>query len=127
MTLPGKRLSQGNLARLSALAVLLGSLLVYLSTLAPGLTWANNGADGGDLITAAATGGVAHPSGYPTYLLLVRLFLALPLGTLAFRANLFSAVCAALAAAAITLLVNQCSSAPRRFALAGGLIAGLAF
>jgi len=122
-----RRRALPGLEALSALAVGASALVVYTSTLAPGLTWANNGADGGDLITAAATGGVAHPSGYPTYLLLVRLFLALPLGTLAFRANLFSAVCAALAAAAITLLVNQCSSAPRRFALAGGLIAGLAF
>jgi len=127
MTLPGKRLSQGNLARLSALAVLLGSLLVYLSTLAPGLSWANNGADGGDLVTAAATAGVAHPSGYPTYLLLARLFLAFPLGSLAGRAAFLSAVCAAGAAAVVTLLVCQSSAAPRRFALAGGLVAGLAF
>ena len=46
---------------------LLASLLlgVYLSTLAPGLTWANSGSDGGDLITAARTGGIAHPTGYP--------------------------------------------------------------
>ena len=112
---------------LSALVVGASALIIYLSTLAPGLSWANHGADGGDLITAAATAGVAHPSGYPTYLLLVRLFLAVPLGSLAFRANLFSAVCAALAAAMTTLLVNQCSAAPRRFALAGGLVAGFAF
>jgi len=103
------------------------ALLIYLSTLAPGLSWANQGADGGDLITAAATTGVAHPSGYPTYLLLARLFLVMPLGSLAFRTNLFSAVCAALAAALVTLLVQRCSAAPRRFALAGGLVAGLAF
>ncbi|MDD2923360.1 MAG: DUF2723 domain-containing protein [Anaerolineales bacterium] len=72
---------------------------VYLASLARGLTWANNGADGGDLITAAATGGVAHPSGYPVYLLLARLFQFIPVGSLAFRTNLMSAlfaVCAAL-------------------------------
>ena len=49
-------------------------MAVYLASLAPGLTWANFGADGGDLIAAAATGGVAHPTGYPFYLLLARLF-----------------------------------------------------
>jgi len=43
---------------------------VYGCTLAPGLTWANGGTDGGDLITAAATHRVAHTSGYPLYLLL---------------------------------------------------------
>ena len=111
----------------SALAVGAVTFIVYLNTLAPGLTWANNGADGGDLISAAAKLGVAHPSGYPTYLLLARLFLALPTGPLAFRTNLFSALCAALAAAVVTLLVDQCSAAPRRFAWAGGLVAGLAF
>ena len=42
-------------------------LPIYLTTLAPGLTWANDGADGGDLVTAAATLGVAHPTGYPLY------------------------------------------------------------
>jgi len=63
-------------------------LLIYLGTIAPGLTWANNGADGGDLITAAATGGIPHPTGYPVYMLLARFFLFLPLGSLAFGKNL---------------------------------------
>ena len=101
--------------------------VVYLATLAPGLTWANNGADGGDLITAAATGGVAHPSGYPTYLLLARVFLALPAGSLAWRTNLLSALCAALTAAMVAQLVRQSAAAPRRFAVVGGCLAGLAF
>lgn len=72
--------------------------LCYTVALAPGLTWANGSADGGDLITAAATGGVAHPSGYPLYLLMARAFQLLPFGALAFRTNLLSAVCAVFAA-----------------------------
>ena len=36
-------------------------MVVYLITMAPGVTWANSGADGGDLITAAATGGQRTP------------------------------------------------------------------
>lgn len=89
--------------------LLLASLLlgVYLSTLAPGLTWANNGSDGGDLITAAYTGGIAHPTGYPLYLLLARLFQALPIGSLAYRTNLMSAVFAALSAVLIYELVTR--------------------
>ena len=71
--------------------------LAYGSTLAPGLSWANGGADGGDLIAAAATGGVAHPPGYPLYLLLARLFQLIPIGTLAFRTNLLSLICTQLA------------------------------
>jgi len=70
----------------------------YMTTLAPGLSWANDGVDGGDLITAAATGGIPHPTGYPLYILLARFFQFLPLGSLAFRTNLMSAIATVFAA-----------------------------
>jgi hypothetical protein len=70
---------------------------VYSNTIALDLTWAHLSADGGDLIAAAATGGIPHPSGYPLYLILERSFLYLPAGTLAFRTNLLSSVCTILA------------------------------
>lgn len=73
-------------------------LLAYLHTLAPGVTWANDGADSGDLITAAATLGIAHPTGYPTYLLLARAFQLIPLGDIAWRTTMLSAVAGVLAA-----------------------------
>jgi len=44
----------------------LAALVLYARTLAPGLTWAHHAADGGDLLAAALTVGVPHPSGYPT-------------------------------------------------------------
>lgn len=66
----------------------------YARTLAPGITWANNGADSGDLVTAAATLGIAHPTGYPTYLLLAHAFQLLPAGDLALRTTIMSAVAA---------------------------------
>src|SRR5437870_7321599 len=52
--------------------------------------------DWGEFQTMAATGGIAH-AGYPALVLLLRLFGALPFGTLAFRANLLTCVCGALA------------------------------
>src|SRR5438046_1698489 len=58
-----------------------GALALYLPTLAPDLTWRAGGADGGDLITAAAQLGIPHPTGYPTYTLLAALFLRLPWAT----------------------------------------------
>ena len=76
----------------------LAPLTVYLLTMPRGLTWAHHGADGGDLITAAVTLGVPHPSGYPTYTLLGWLFSRLPLGTPAWRLALLSAVATAGAA-----------------------------
>lgn len=77
------------------------ALSLYVTTAAPWITWAHDGADGGDLIAAAMTWGVPHPSGYPTYCLLGRLFAVLPLGSVARRFNLFSAT---MAAATVSLL-----------------------
>jgi hypothetical protein len=76
-------------------------LFVYLQTLAPDLTWAHYGADGGDLVTAAYTLGVPHPPGYPTYSLLGWLFTRLPLASVAWRVGLLSAISTAAAAALI--------------------------
>lgn len=78
------------------IALFLGAL--YFRTLAPGLTWANDGADGGDLVTAVVTGGVPHPGGYPTYLVLASVFSKLPFESPAYGTNLLSLACALLAA-----------------------------
>ncbi len=83
------------------------ALVVYLTTLAPGLTWANAALDGGEVITASMTLGIPHPPGYPTYVLLGKLFSFLPLGTIAYRYNLFSAVCAAGAVGLLALAAGS--------------------
>ena len=94
--------------RILAPAFLVVTLLwVYGSTLAPGLTWMHNGADGGDLITATATGGVPHPTGYPLYLLLAGFFQRLPIGPLAFRTNLLSALAMTGAALLVYFIVEK--------------------
>ncbi len=105
-------------------ALFFALLVVYLLTLAPGLTWANRGADGGDLITAAATGGVPHPTGYPVWLLAADLFQLLPIGSLAWRTNLLSAFAAAGASMVICKLVIRSLSTSNYLA---GFVAGLAF
>ena len=78
-----------------AASVAAAALAVYVATLAPGLTFEHHGTDGGDLIAAARTLGVPHPTGYTTYTLLAWLFSQLPVGVIAYRVNLLSAVCAA--------------------------------
>jgi hypothetical protein len=101
---------------------------VYMRTLAPGLTWANDGSDGGDLIAAAATGGIAHPTGYSLYPLLARLFQLLPFGSLAFRTNLMSALATILGATLVYWLVTRCIPEEKSILTwAGGLVAGYAF
>ena len=102
---------------------------VYLSTIAPDLTWANRGADGGDLITAAATNGIAHPSGYPLYLLIARLFQTLPVGSLAYRTNLMSVFFAILTALLVYVIVVRYLLAELKtyyIACIAGLCAGYA-
>jgi hypothetical protein len=78
---------------------------VYIITLAPTITWRNEGVDSGDLATAVAVGGVPHPPGYPTYLLLGELFKQLPFGDVAYRLNLLSASCAALTIMIVAWLI----------------------
>ncbi|MAT98203.1 MAG: hypothetical protein CL608_13745 [Anaerolineaceae bacterium] len=78
------------------------AFLIYLPTLAPDLTWQANSGDGGELITAAVTLGIPHPPGYPTYILLGKLFSLLPFEPVAYRFHLLSALCAAMAAGLVT-------------------------
>ncbi|MBI5715007.1 MAG: DUF2723 domain-containing protein [Chloroflexi bacterium] len=101
--------------------------LFYFNTLAPGVTWANSGADSGDLITAAAVLGIPHPTGYPTYILLARLFQFLPVGTLAYRTNLLSAVAMASAAGLVGHLVQRAYDGAAKWGVIGGLGAGFVF
>ena len=83
------------------------ALALYARTLPPGLTWAHNGADGGDLLAAALTGGVPHPTGYPTYQLLLRLTIALAGGEPARAGAWLSAICGALAVAVLADLAQR--------------------
>ncbi len=80
------------------------AFLFYAYTAAPGLTWANYGADGGDLLAAAMTNGTPHPTGYPLYTLLLQGWLVLlgllwPGSDIAWRGNLFSAFAGAVSVA----------------------------
>jgi len=79
-----------------ALAVLLGgaAFALYVATLAPTVL----AGDGGEFQFVPYLLGVAHPTGYPLYLLLGWAWShLLPVGDVAYRMNLFSAFWAALA------------------------------
>ncbi|MBP9501655.1 MAG: DUF2723 domain-containing protein [Candidatus Promineofilum sp.] len=105
---PAHEATSGDPARFhrQALASALIALGVYVLTLAPDLSWANGAYDGAELITASVTLGIPHPPGYPTYVLLGKLFSLLPMGTVAFRYNLFSAICAAAAVGLVVLTIG---------------------
>lgn len=84
-----------------ALLLLVVCFTAYYVTLAPTITWEHEGVDSGDLVTAAYTLGVAHPPGYPLFILLAKLFTWLPIGEVAYRVNLMSALLAAASASLI--------------------------
>jgi hypothetical protein len=85
------------LDRLIALGISLAALAVYALTLTPSLSYLSP--DGSELATIPYILGLAHSPGYPLYTWLGFLFSHLiPLGDVAYRINLMSAVMAALAA-----------------------------
>src|SRR5215510_10282230 len=84
-------------------AVFLVALLLYTLTLAPTVTLV----DSGELILAAHGLGVAHPPGFPLWVMLAHLASLLPVGNVAARINFSSAFFAALACAMLTLAVAE--------------------
>ena len=82
----GRRRNRGALAAALAAAVL--SLVVYLATAAPTVMLG----DSGELQTVALLGGVGHPSGYPTFIMLGHVFGRLVPGDPAHRITVMSAV-----------------------------------
>ena len=78
-------------ARVTGGVLLVTTLAVYLATL--GTTVGE--ADTFEFQVVAYRLGIAHPTGYPLYLLLGKLATLLPIGSIAWRVNSVSAVCAA--------------------------------
>jgi len=67
---------------------------LYVLTLAPSVAFT----DSGELAAACATLGIAHPTGYPLFVILGFLWAKIPLPfTIIFKLNLFAAFCTALA------------------------------
>lgn len=78
--------------------------LVYVATLAPDVSTADNG----EFQLVAAQLGVAHPPGFPLYTMLAHLISRLPLGpTPAYRVNLFSALTGSLTLLLVSLTVYR--------------------
>ncbi len=87
-----------------ALLTFLLSFIVYLSTVAPTVSfW-----DCGEFIATSYTLGVPHPPGSPLFLLIGRLFSMLPIGSdIAYRVNLISPIVSALAVMFLFLIIVQ--------------------
>jgi Protein O-mannosyl-transferase TMEM260-like len=95
------------------------SFVVYLRTLLPGLAFG----DWGEMQSVPHVLGVAHPTGYPTYVLLGWLAQLVPIGSIAFRANLLSAVLVASALAVTVAILLRLGVRPL-IAIGAGLVLG---
>lgn len=108
----------------AAAAVVLLALGIYLRTMLPSTGfW-----DTGEAQTVPPTLSIFHPTGFPTYEILGWLWTRLPMGEVAWRMNLLSAVSVAAAAGFVTLIAGHLMS-ERNGPLRGGAagIAGAAF
>lgn len=79
------------------------ALVLYISTLAPTVTLV----DSGELIVCAYGLGVAHPPGFPLWVMLAHLASLVPFGNVAVRVNFSSTLFAALASAILALVVAE--------------------
>ncbi len=66
--------------------------------------------DSGELALAAKNLGIAHPTGYPLYTLIGRIFAFLPFGELIFRLNLLSLLFTAFGTGFLYLLISEFNS-----------------
>ena len=105
-----------------ALAIGVYGLAMYVRTLAPDVLYG----DSAEFQTLAYTLGVTHSTGYSIYLLLARLLGFLPIGSPAWRVNLFSAVSAAVTLGNVFLLGRYLTRS-RIGALLGAFALGLSY
>lgn len=112
-------------AGLVAWATGLAAFVLYWATLAPSIAWSHQGADSGDLVTAAVTLGVPHPSGYPLFTLLAHLAAGLTPDEPARGVNLLSAGFGAIAVGLIGWLAATVAPTGRHTPAA--LVAAIGF
>jgi Protein O-mannosyl-transferase TMEM260-like len=110
---------RGDLARSAPVVAAVIALVVYARTLLPGIAFG----DWGEMQTVPHVLGVAHPTGYPTYVLLAWFAELLPIGSVAWRANLLSAVLVS-AAVGVTVLILQRLEVGAVIAVAAALALG---
>jgi hypothetical protein len=105
----------------SAAAVALVALAMYLRTMLPSIAfW-----DTAEAQTVPYTLSIFHPTGFPFYTLVGWAWTHLiPFGGVAWRMNLLSGVCVALAAAFAVLIIGQLAQERHRWTVAGAAAAG---
>ena len=115
--------SDAKVAYVAAVIVVL-ALGIYLRTMLPSTGfW-----DTAEAQTVPPTLSIFHPTGFPTYAVIGWLWSLLPIGEVAWRMNLLSAVCVALASGLVVLIAGHLITVRHRLlAAAAAGVAGAAF
>jgi tetratricopeptide (TPR) repeat protein len=95
----------------------------YFWGIAPTIYWR----DSPEFITAVHLLGTTHPAGSPTYTLLAKLLTFLPLGNIALRVNLFSALAGAMTVSMLFLLLATCLATSPAWMRLGAALSGALF
>src|SRR4029078_3689898 len=106
----------------SGAAVFVLLLIVYLLTLAPGVTYW----DAGEFLAAMKSLGVPHPPGTPLFILIGNVWgrALSPLFGFAYSVNLFSAICTASACGIFAARMSR-RTGRTKAPIAGGVLSGL--
>ncbi|MEA2574686.1 MAG: hypothetical protein QOH93_1984, partial [Chloroflexia bacterium] len=107
------REARGPQKKIATVALFPGWLIIYLSTTSPTV----NFIDSGELITALYEPGVAHPPGYPLYVLLGYVASHLLPGEVAWRVNAFSAFWGAMCVTVLFLLLLEVGALMKRLSV----------
>ncbi|MFN0151271.1 MAG: protein O-mannosyl-transferase family [bacterium] len=84
---------------------------LYRVTGASDITWLHQGEDGPEFAAVALTLGIAHPTGYPLYTLIGRLFTLVPGLSAGGALAIFSSLCAAVALALLFTVAREFAGA----------------
>jgi tetratricopeptide (TPR) repeat protein len=95
----------------------------YFWGIAPTIYWR----DAPEFITAAHLLGITHPAGSPTYTLLAKLLTFLPLGNIALRVNLFSALAGAVTVSLLFMILSTCLASAPAWIRLGAALSGALF
>jgi hypothetical protein len=93
---------------------------VYIGGLSPTIAWR----DSAEFIPVVHTLGISHPAGSPTYTLLTKPMTFLPIGSIALRVNMFSALVGALVVALFFALLYELLAGSPPWAQVGAALSG---
>ena len=113
----------GNRKKICTYGLFLLASVLYIGGLSPTIAWR----DSAEFIPVVHTLGISHPAGSPTYILLAKPMTFLPIGSIALRVNMFSALLGALSIALLFALLCELLGEAPPWTRVGAALSGALF